>query len=168
MISDALWRPVAWLATRPRVTRWLIERAGRTPYSDIYDGADLYMRRWWLFNPYPGESSGDGMPRAPWLPSVRMHHIVRADRDRNLHDHPWDARTIILSGCYVERRDDGHVYARVRGDTAAIKHDDFHTIEYVGAAGGALTLFITWRYRHTWGFKVPYREYLGLPPKAKP
>jgi hypothetical protein len=163
LIADLLWRPVAWLVTRPGITRRILQRAARTPYNDIYgDDGTLYMRRWWLFNPYPGETSGDGLPRFPLLPSVRVHHIVRADRDRNQHDHPWDARTIILDGCYVEERGKA-VHARVRGSTAAIRHNEFHTITYVSPVLGAVTLFITWRYRHTWGFKVPYREYLGLP-----
>jgi hypothetical protein len=162
-----IWRLIAWLVTRPRVTQWLLQRAARTPYTFIYDSdGSLYMRRWWLFNPYPGEDSGDGLPRFSWLPSARVHHIVRPDRDRNLHDHPWDARTIILDGYYVEKRDDGQTYYRSRGDTASIAHNDFHTITHVDPVLGAVTLFITWRYRHTWGFKVPYREYLGLPAKS--
>lgn len=164
MIADALWRPVAWLVTFPGVKRRILKRAARTPYSDIYgEDGTLYMRRWWLLNPYPGEGSGDGLPRFSWLPSVRVHHIVRPDRDRNLHDHPWDARTVILDGWYVEKRDDGRAYLRSSGDTVSIRHNDFHTITAVDKTVGAVTLFITWRYRHTWGFKVPHRDYLGLP-----
>jgi hypothetical protein len=159
-VANALWRPVAWLVTRPGIKRRILQRAARTPYTDIYADDKLYMRRWWLFNPYPGESTGDGLPRFRWLPSVRVHHIVRPDRDRNLHDHPWSARTIILDGWYVEKRDDRRAYLRSPGDTASIRHNEFHTITAVDKAHGAVTLFITWGYRHTWGFKVPYREYL--------
>lgn len=154
-----MWRILAAICAWPPIAQWLIKRAKRTPYSHITsaDGADLYMGRWWLFNAY----------RWDWLPSIRVHHICRADQDPHLHDHPWDARTIILAGHYVEQREDGCWAARFQGDTAAIKHGEFHRIALV-PTGGVWTLFFTWRYRGTWGFlvdgaKVPYREYLRLP-----
>jgi hypothetical protein len=160
-VADALWRLVAWLVTRPAVSRRIQQRAARTPYGDIYgaDGKSLYMRRWWLFNPYEHH---DGLRMFPWFPwSVRVHHIVRPDEDRHLHDHPWNCRTIILNGWYVEERAGGKLFERNAGDTASITHNEFHRIRWVDPNVGAVTLFITGRYRGTWGFKVPYREYLA-------
>jgi hypothetical protein len=158
------------IATHPRLVQWLIERAQRTPYAHITsaDGQSTYMGRWWLFNPYPHGSDGDGR-RWAWLPSVRIHHIMRDDQDRDHHDHPWNARTIILQGYYIEERGD-QIITRIPGDTAALRFGEYHRIAAVSAAG-VWTLFISGKKRGTWGFlvdghKVPWREYLGLGEKA--
>lgn len=31
-----------------------------------------------------------------------LHHFMRPDADRHVHDHPWDAMSLILVGGYVE------------------------------------------------------------------
>ena len=169
-MRELLWRLVAWIVTTPAISNRLIARALRTPYTDIEVDGDVYMRRWWLFNPYPSSDEGR-LQRHLWLPlSVRVHHILRPDSDRSLHDHPWDARTIILGGWYVEVREDGNYSVRLRGDTAALRYGEYHRITRVSGHQGAYTLFITFKYRGTWGFlvndrKVPWREHLGLGPK---
>lgn len=184
------WRLAAWVITRPRVSAWLIERAQRTPYRHITsaDGREVYMRRWWLFNAYRDPLGDAPAPRhIRWLPSVRVHHICRADVDRHLHDHPWNARTIVLRGWYNEERpwpaltdaeaaradgaviSDGNeraLFHRARGHTGRLLFGQFHRISAV-SPGGVWTLFITGRTRGTWGFdvdgrKVPWREYLGV------
>jgi hypothetical protein len=156
---------LARFLARPAVVDWLIRRAMRTPYTSIVKDGELYMERFWLFNPYPPDSSGKGS----WLPSVRLHRIVLPDQDRHLHDHPWDARTFILRGWYIEDRvgDDGPCFMRSAGTTAALRFGEYHRITRL-SPGGVWTLFITWRYRGTWGFlvngrKVNWREYLGIP-----
>lgn len=166
-----LWSIIARLCAIRRVASWLIARAQRTPYSPIMssDGQTLYMGRWWLFNPYPGK--GDERKRWSWLPSVRVHHICVEDQDRHHHTHPWNCRTIILRGCYVEERPgpDGMVtHVRFAGQTARIMHYDLHRISAV-PHDGVWTLFITGRYRKTWGFLVPWREYLlsKVPPSPE-
>ncbi|ANN70885.1 hypothetical protein [Bordetella bronchialis] len=156
------------------IVDWLIRRAQRTPYTDISsaDGTDVYMGRWWLFNPYGKDATGERIPpRWSWLPSIRLHHILRPDADRHLHDHPWNARTVILHGWYIEERENG-TYVRRAGDTAAIRFEQYHRIAQV-SPGGVWTLFITWRYRGTWGFKVdgekiPWRDYIAGRPTAQP
>jgi len=160
-----MWGLIARVAAMPCVAQWLYKRAERTPYTHIRsaDGRSLYMGRWWLFNPYPESGAAK---RWEWLPSIRVHHICRADSDRHLHDHPWNARTIILRGVYVEERLDGKQLLRAPGETAAIKHGEYHRIVSV-SPDGVWTLFITWRYQGTWGFfvdgkKVPWRQYLGV------
>ncbi|MFC5548162.1 hypothetical protein [Massilia aerilata] len=154
---------VAKLLARPAVVDWLICRAMRTPYSHITKDGDVYMERYWLFNPYPADSSGKGN----LLPSIRLHKIMRPDQDRHLHDHPWNARTFILRGWYLEERE-GEFWdiERSEGETAALKFGEFHAITRVPECG-VWTLFVTWRYRGTWGFlvngkKVPWREYLNI------
>lgn len=182
-----IWKLLAFIASRPAIANWLIERAQRTPYEHIQslDGNERYMGRWWLFNPYPHGSDGDHR-RIAWLPSVRIHHICREDQDRHLHDHPWNARTIILRGWYNEERPfdpadplpEGSVYGlqvngqlrqqffREHGYTGRLLFGQYHRITAV-SPGGVWTLFIVGRKRGTWGFqvdgkKVPWREYLGL------
>lgn len=186
---NLFWRLVAKLLARPAVAAWLIARAERTPYQHIMsaDGADMYMGRWWLFNPY----SRDTHKPALWLCpcSFRIHHIMRHDEDRDLHDHPWNARTIILRGWYIEERlepagtDDMlksgplqwlealddlfkvSTSTRNPGDTARLNHGEYHRIDQV-SPGGVYTLFITSKWRGDWGFlvngvKVPWRTYTG-------
>lgn len=155
------WRFVAHVVSRPRIADALIHRAQATPYLHLKG----YMLRWWLFNPTPPLSGGKGR-RFDWLPSIRIHHILRADDARHPHSHPWPARTFILKGWYRERRDEG-VFIRKPGDTAALRHDEFHNIEAV-SPGGVWTLFVSYRWRHVWGFRtpegvVPWRKYLGVP-----
>lgn len=187
-MRNLLWRLFALIVTRPAVTDWLIARAQRTPYFHITgpDGS-LYMGRWWLFNPYSPKQDGEGR-RWRWLPSVRIHHIMRPDSDRHLHDHPWNARTIVLRGWYEEERIRDAVtvdefldrlragydmdakqarcdFLRQRGYTGRLLFGQYHRIRAV-SEGGVWTMFWTWRKQGTWGFdvdgvKVPWREYLG-------
>ena len=164
---ELFWRVLAWCLSREPVANWIIRRAMRTPYTQITsaDGREVYMSRWWLFNPYPAESSGR-LRRFSWCPiSVRVHHINRPDQDRHLHDHPWNARTIILQGGYLERRQGGEYRVMSRGKTARLRFGEYHRIASL-APLGAMTLFVTGKYRGTWGFlvngeKVPYKTYLA-------
>ena len=184
-----IWKLIAHIASSPTVRDWLIERAQRTPYQHITsaDGGSVYMGRWWLFNPYPSPYGGQPQDRyMAWLPSIRVHHICRADQDRDLHDHPWNARTIILRGWYTEERpwqaltdreimgadgvgltnSDRAVFHRVPGYTGRLLFGQYHRISKV-SDGGVWTVFITGKKRGTWGFmvngkKVPWRTYLGL------
>lgn len=184
-----LWNLIARLLAKPAVADWLIKRAQRTPYSPIVKDGVLYMDRWWLFNPYP-DTGGSGADRPRWqFPvSIRIHHIAQPDQDRELHDHPWHARTVILRGSYTEVRPtnaydhfikpsigDGYKLKQVleniersAGDTATLKFGEFHRITRI-SDGGVYTMFITGRYRGTWGFlvdgiKVQWRKYLGIEP----
>lgn len=168
-----VWNAIASVFSRPNVSAWIIKRAQRTPYSPITsrDGAETYMDRWWLFNPYTKDANDKvGPAKLSWLPSIRVHHIMRADDAEHMHDHPWNARTIVLRGWYIEERPHGDhyrsVYLREQGYTGRVLFNDYHHIDAV-APGGVFTLWFTWKYRGTWGFlvdgvKVPYRKYLGL------
>ena len=171
------WAAIALIVSSPRVAKALIRRAQRTPYTHIMssDGQECYMGRWWLFNPYP--ASGASKRRGfGWLPSIRIHHIMREDMDRHLHDHPWNARTIVLRGDYTEalpvinaygQHVAQHTRTRQAGDTGRLLFGQYHRITRVSQSG-VWTLFITWKYRGVWGFmvdghKVSWRTYLGGP-----
>lgn len=160
-MKEVLWRLFAWFVSRKRVADWLIARAQRTPYTHLPG----YMERYWLFNPYE-KVAGKEVTPISWLPSVRIHHILREDQDRHMHDHPWDARTVILRGWYVEERKGCAIeFVRDVGDTAALAFGEYHAITDV-PSDGVWTLFITFGYQGTWGFlvdgaKVPWRAYMA-------
>lgn len=156
---------LARFLARPAVAKAIVQRAQRSPYFNITsaDGTTTYMGRWWLFNRYDLPNGA----RFKFLPSIRVHHIMRADLDRHLHDHPWNARTFILQGWYYEQMTDDpqDIHCREAGYTGRLLFGQYHRIAIVPRTG-VWTLFITWRYRGTWGFlvngrKVPWREYLS-------
>lgn len=165
-MKEFLWSILAFILSRKPIADYLIRRASRTPYYDLPG----YMNRTWLFNPYGKDANGDTLPpKYENLPSIRVHHILRRDLDDHPHDHPWDARSIILREGYVERDEHGNVKVRCTGDTFPIKFEQYHRITYV-PDGGVWTLFFTWKYQGTWGFlvdgvKIPWREYFKLYPE---
>lgn len=86
----------------------IIARAQRTPYYHLPG----YMERWWLVpKATPGEAgcgpvSARKRPLA-WLLqrsgiTVRVHHTLRSDNERHLHDHPFSSISIVLRGGYEE------------------------------------------------------------------
>lgn len=165
-MSELFWKLLAKIVSQPAIADWLIDRSRATPYFHLPG----YMNRHWVFNGYdPGKRVrrwGD------LLPAIRVHEILRADRGRHKHDHPWDARTIILSNGYVETRlvnGKDVKFLRKRGDTATLNYGEYHRIDELLDDLPVWTLFITWRYRGTWGFwvdgkKIPHREYQGEMP----
>lgn len=174
------WKLIAKIVSRPAVANWLIKRAMKTPYTHIIHDGSIYMERYWLFNSYSRGPDKQERSKYPWFPwNIRIHWIKRPDNADHLHDHPWNARTIILRGGYAERREGPSSFmfkepplysiTRRRGDTAKINFGEYHEIHRV-LPGGAWTLFISGPYRGRWGFlvdgvKVPYREYFA-PGKA--
>lgn len=158
-----IWKQIAKVCAKPLVFHWLANRAMRTPYAHLGG----YMRRWWLMPRWTlvEDERGILMPK-PWMPfAVRVHHILREDRDPYLHDHPWDWRTIILSDWYCEEDVFGEIIPRFAGTTRSATAETFHRIDMVPGAG-VWTLFITYRKRNKWGFmvgdparKVYHRDY---------
>lgn len=157
-----IWKLLAKVISHPKIADAIVKRAYKTPYVHL----EGYMHRWWLFNPY-GYLQGEKGARWKWLPSIRVHHILREDLDEAMHDHPWNARTIILQGWYIENRlENGAVVQHGRGSgmTSKLAFGEYHKITSV-SAGGVYTLFFTWKYQGVWGFlsngvKVPFYEYL--------
>jgi hypothetical protein len=160
-----MYNILAKILAYPPIFAWLLQYAKKTPYSHIYgsDNKELYMERYWVFNPYP--KTGEKR-RFEWFPlSIRIHKILLPDDDRDLHDHPWNARTFILYGTYAEQRKDG-IYFRYSGTTATLKFGEYHRITKVSPQG-VYTLFVTGKYQGTWGFlvngvKVKYKKYLNI------
>ncbi len=138
-----------------------------------------YLLRYYLCGKAPLHYWPTGTkPHLHWLPfSVYLHGFVRPDRDRDLHNHPWDkSYSLILSGGYDEERLDGRVKGSdfiikrtVRpGRINVIRKDDFHRVTKLHA-DIVWTLFVTGRKLDTWGFRnrdtgefLPWREHEKL------
>lgn len=177
LMHRGFWPLFAMIVSSRPVFEWLKRRGARNPYTHLGAAHDRYMFRFWLFNPYGKDETGKVLPpRWPWLPSIRLHHIMRPDHDRHCHDHPWDFRTVVLNGYYDEIRqttyglDEFHI--REPGDTATLRFGQFHRITAV-SEGGVWTLFITRGYQGTWGFsvdgeKIPHHVYLADNPRNIP
>lgn len=152
--------------------------ASEFPLGHIYNHLDgeLYMERFALCSLFGGRFA------------MRLHHIVREDRDRHMHDHPWNFASVVLQGGYVEARpllQEGLWEGPDNGDESTLQEVyvatkrrrfslgfrralDRHKI--MSVEPDTWTLFITGPYKNGWGFhtpegKVPYRLYLGLPPR---
>lgn len=160
------------------LVNWLIARAQRTPYFDLEHEGSLYMQRWWLRKPpghgahestYDNKKSGIG---------IRIHRIMRSDRGRDLHDHPWTNISIVLRGGYWEilpiyqgqdPHFDAHAYKRIwRGPGSIVirRAGTRHRLE-VQQGRSAWSLFIMGPWQRDWGFHTPFawvywRNYIGL------
>lgn len=158
-----------------RICKWL---ADRLPLRMITCEGEPYLMRFYICGRAPlhyWPNRGKGIkPRLKWLPfAVYLHGFVRHDKDRDLHNHPWDkSYSLILAGGYDEERlgDDGrHFVRRVRpGMVNVIARDDFHRVTKLHSEI-VWTLFITGRKLSTWGFRdtetgdfIPWRVYIAL------
>lgn len=160
-----------------KLASWLLKPGRLHEYLHISN----YMRRWWIL-PYTRFGFG-----------VRVHEILTSDMDPHLHDHPWAFITIILRGGYFEQRPYSYDPAMpLRGDLDQYprrwirerwhgpgsilfrRHDDWHRLEaHPDAQGPTVTLFITFKYRHQWGFwvegkKISHVEYNSKKPGLDP
>lgn len=140
----------------------LIEQAKKNPYFHL----EGYMERYWLY-PFDENNSIN----------IRIHHILRSDEDRHLHDHPWPSTSVILKGGYWEilpedQSQDPTLDAERRkriwrspGDVVTRKAGDRHAIE-LPEGQTSWSMFIMGKYEQQWGFYLPegkmyWREYLN-------
>lgn len=183
-MKNLFWRVAARVLSSERVTDWLIKRATKTPYHHLAsaDGEELYMARYWLLNPYDRETHKVKYSWLPW--SIRLHFIYQPDKDHHMHDHPWDARTVILRGGYREQvpgddalrdqvlanlQNDPGLDAKMFTQAKTVSFSEYHErlSGYTGVLkhgqvhridkiheGCAVTLFITGKYKGPWGFLV--------------
>lgn len=96
--------------------------------------------------------------------SVRFHHFLSSDPDPDLHDHPWDYATYLLSGSYTEVTPSG---VAVYEAPVLLTHqaEDLHRVELVPGET-VWTLFVAGPVRRRWGFQTaagwePWRDYRG-------
>lgn len=142
----------------------------------VVEGEDVlperpFLYRWFLW------------PKNKYL-NAYLHHFVRDDEDRALHDHPWPNLSILLASQYIEHTiDAGGIHKRTvfkRGDikfrTPYTAHrveltndyerpDDLWLSDWLAYAAraadpayariGSWSLFITGPVMHVWGFHCP-------------
>lgn len=133
----------------------LIEHALQDPYFDL----EGYMERYWVTRPV---QHGGVTPHC-----ARVHHILRSDRDRHLHDHPWDCISVVLRVGYWEvvpidpdqpASDDvaGRIKAIWRGPGSVVRRraEDRHRL-ILPAGQTCWSLFLCGEKRRDWGFHVP-------------
>lgn len=140
-----------WLVLAPSGwLEWLMCKV--LPHRDIQRDGSLYLRRFYL------------TPRS-WRRRLFLHHIVLADPDPYVHDHPWPFRTLVLRGGYNEDVmsdcrccnlpvdwNDGELLA----GTGCYRPARYrHRIFYVRP--GTWTLVLAGRAEREWGFWVPGR-----------
>lgn len=129
------------------ILRWLNRRLlpiCRTPDFLIGKPDDAYMERWWV------------IPRNKIF-NIYLHHFLRSDDERALHDHPWINASILLDGRYTEHTiAAGGVQSRVEYVAGAVKFRSAryaHRIELTD--GSCWSLFITGPTIREWGFHCP-------------
>ncbi len=161
-MKDAFLKIVGKIFSRPLAVRCLMLYSGlRGGISNIYDlDGSLYMGRWRIVD--EGTWQSTVLMKLTGYASIRLHHIMRKDHDRDMHDHPFRYRTFVLDGMYTEAyqvdcgfRKGIHIAARcvLAGETAASVHPGFHRITSV-SKGGVWTLFCMTTNTGEWGFLV--------------
>lgn len=121
----------------------------RAPDFVIGPPESPYLLRWWI------------IPRNRFF-NIYLHHMLRDDDDRALHDHPWINLSIILRGGYREivRGKHGGLLAKLRRPGAfVLRMPSFaHRLELIRLPGGynySWSLFITGPRIREWGFHCP-------------
>jgi hypothetical protein len=113
----------------------------RRPPDQIIGGKERpYLKRWWLIK------------RNRFF-NIYLHHFLRSDDDRALHDHPWLNCSILLRGEYNEHLPGGVVKHRRRGQIIFRRAVASHRIELTH--GPVWTLFLTGPKVRSWGFHCP-------------
>jgi len=116
----------------------------RAPDFVIGSRDNPYLLRWFL------------IPRNRWF-NIYLHHIMRDDDDRALHDHPWWNVSIVLRGGYREVTPHGKKMRRP-GSIVFRRATATHRLELPivnGAIRYCWSLFITGPRLRVWGFHCP-------------
>lgn len=127
----------------------------RAPDLEIGEPGDIYLRRWWV------------IPRNKWF-GVYLHHFLRSDDPRALHDHPKANISILLRGSYREHLTGGVVKLRRPWRPIARKAETAHRIELIDGAP-VWSLFLTGPIVREWGFHckrgwVHWRDFVSVRP----
>lgn len=138
-------------------------RARRTPPVKHLGSAngDLYMGRWRLVDEHASYWAAPWWKRSATLHaarewSARLHHIVRPDHDRDLHNHPFSYRTYVVKGWYEELYLDPQGikrHRRISAGETSYSGGAWHRITRV-SPGGVWTVFVMDKNHGEWGFRV--------------
>jgi hypothetical protein len=132
----------------------LMQKSGRKKI--IYNNRTPYMVRYYLLRKSNSNKKGF---------NIFLHKILLSDSDEHLHNHPWDAFTLIMKGAYIEHKEKNSSLFK-SFSFRKIRCNDFHKIELVNNKP-VWTLFIHGPRKQNWGFLVDnkvvdWRKYLGI------
>lgn len=139
-----------------RTWTWQCGEVDPCHYCDgVGTEAHLYLRRYFIYRSKNFR--------------IFLHNIRLSDQDRDLHDHPWDFKTTLLSGAYNEKLPNGLDRVVGKGYTLDNKAEHTHALRLL--CGPMWTLVRAGPARRVWGFHTQegwkdWRTYLGLPPDA--
>jgi len=105
---------------------------------------ELHFKRWRLFS-------------IPWVCSVYIHGIYKADEDNYLHNHPWNIWTMIIKGGYFEELHTGKHRLRLPGHTAYANTSAFHKISKMHKTPTYTLAIVGRRKNQEWGYMVDGR-----------
>ncbi len=123
----------------------------------------IVITRGWRGEPYLERfvfrSRGSAFRKQTW--GVYLHHFL-VDDDHELHNHPFHAASLILTGGYIETRLGVDGVRRVRvlrpGMINRIRPETFHRVDLRNPDAGAWTLFFYWDRKPSWGFWNPLTQ----------
>lgn len=83
--------------------------------------------------------------------AIRVHHFLRSDDKRYMHDHGWSFLTMVLKGSYTDVSPDGRDVMKA----GAIRYRKATHAHYVDVPeGGCWTILVTGKLKRKWGFWV--------------
>lgn len=110
---------------------------------------DYYLERFYVLFPLSWEKY------TPF--NIYLHKFYSSD-EGDLHDHPWNNISLVLSGRYWEETESDNslftaqYHLRVPGDIVFRKATDKHKISIVNHSAPVWTLFLMGRRFREWGF----------------
>lgn len=149
---DSLGKLLAWAF--PAI-KWY---AFKHIHGHIYDAnGRLYMGRWWVVK--PGTWQSRVLKALTGFESIRLHHIMRPDNDRDKHNHPFFYRTWVLDGYYSEYRrerrgEPSYWQLLTAGKSSTGGLEMWHRIDDVSPQG-VWTFFCMGENHGEWGFDTP-------------
>lgn len=151
---------------RRRILAWITERL---PKRTIEHYGNVYLERFYLcgrLTPYFEEQGAQA--HLSFLPTIYIHHFLRGDLDRELHNHPsrWSLAFMLINGYVEERILGSRKTTRVIKWVNLIRHKAFHRITLL-LGEDVWTLIVIGRRASSWGFLsrdgtsvIPSREFI--------
>lgn len=101
-------------------------------------GGKLHFRRWQIL-------------KTPWF-SIWLHGIYAADEDKHLHNHPWDFKSMVLKGSYIEETQHGFITQKPLKFNSR-NGNSFHKIHKL-LTPVVYTIFFVTKQKRQWGYLV--------------
>ena len=138
----------------------IMEYLGRRRIINDREDNEPYLERYYVFL----------KDRKNFPFNIFIHRFLKSDPD-DLHDHPWEFRTLILKGGYWEYTEGGKFW-RGPGTYRYAPANTFHRVELDKNIPYCWTLFIPSVNTRDWGFKtikgwVQHDEYFRMKKKEK-